>query len=56
MQRCCIVLCARTLVPVTARGMWLKLKFPKIQAWAESFSWSPNEWRLLRVMLHCGIR
>ena len=45
-----------TLVPGTERGMWLKLKFPKRQAWAENFGWQCDEGRWLRFMLHCGIR
>ena len=45
-----------TLVPGTASGVLLKLKFPKRQAWVDSLGWRLEERRWFRVMSHWGRR
>ena len=52
--RCSVVLWTRTRVPGGARGVWLKLKLPKVAAYAERLGWIREECRRFKVMSHCG--
>ena len=52
--RCLVVLWTRTRVPGEARGVRLKLKLPKLDAYAERFGWKCEERRIFKVMSHCG--
>ena len=52
--RCLVVWWTRTRVPGGARGVWLKLKFPKVAAYAERLGWRRDYLRIFKVMLHCG--
>ena len=52
--RCLVVLWKRTWVPGGARGVWLKLKLPKVAAYAEILGWQREDRRRFNVMLHCG--
>ena len=52
--RCLVVLWTRTPVPSGARGVWLKLKLPKIDAYAERLGWRREDFRRFSVMSHCG--
>ena len=37
-----------------ARGVWLKLKLPKVSAYAERLGWRQEERRIFKVISHCG--
>ena len=41
-------------MPGGARGVWLKLKFPKVDAYAEILGWRREDCRIFNVMSHCG--
>ena len=41
-------------MPGGARGVWLKLKLPKVAAYAEIFGWRLEERGIFKVMSHCG--
>ena len=52
--RCSVVSWMRTRVPGGARGVRLKLKFPKVAAYAERLGLQRKERRRFKVMSHCG--
>ena len=41
-------------MPGGARGVRLKLKLPKVAAYAERLGWQQEERRRFKVMSHCG--
>ena len=52
--RCLVVSCTRTRVPGGERGVWLKLKLPKVAAYDERLGWQREDRRRFNVMSHCG--
>ena len=52
--RCLVVSWMRTRVPGGARGVWLKLNFPRVATYAEILGWRREERRRFKVMSHCG--
>ena len=52
--RCLVVSWTRKRVPGGARGFRLKLKLPKLDAYAERLGWRGEERRIFKVMSHCG--
>ena len=54
--RCLVVSWTRTRVPGGARGvrLKLKLKLPKVAAYAERLGWRHEDCRRFNVMLRCG--
>ena len=51
--RCSVVSWTRTQVPGGARGVRLKLKLPKVAAYAERLGWRREERRRFKVMSYC---
>ena len=51
---CSVVLWTRTQVPGGARGVWLKLKLPKVAVYAERLGWRREDRRIFNMMSHCG--
>ena len=41
-------------MPAGARGVWLKLKLPKLAAYIERLGWQREDRRRFNVMSHCG--
>ena len=41
-------------MPGGARGVWLKLKFPKVATYDERLGWRRKDRNRFSVMLHCG--
>ena len=41
-------------MPGESRGVRLKLKLPKVAAYAERLGWRSEERRIFKVMAHCG--
>ena len=41
-------------MPGGSRGVWLKLKLPKVASYAERLGWRREDRRIFSVMLHCG--
>ena len=41
-------------MPGEAKGVQLKLKLPKVDAYAERYGWRREERRIFKVMSHCG--
>ena len=52
--RCSVVLLTRTWMPGGARGVWLKLKFPKVAADAERLGWRREDPSIFNLMSHFG--
>ena len=52
--RCLVVSWKRTRVPGGARGVWLKLKFLNVAAYAEILGWRCEDCKRFNVMSHCG--
>ena len=52
--RCSVVSWTSTRVPGEERGVWLKLKLPKVAAYAERLGWWREERRRFKLMSHCG--
>ena len=52
--RCMVVSWTRTQVTGGARGVWFKLKLPKVAAYAERLGWRREDRRIFNVMSHCG--
>ena len=50
---CLVVSWTRTLVPGWARELRLKLKLPKVAAYAERLVWRHEDCRRFNVMSHC---
>ena len=51
---CLVVSWKRTRVPGGTRGVRLKLKLPKVAAYAERLGWRREDRRRFSVMSHCG--
>ena len=52
--RCLVFSWTRTRVPGGAREVRLKLKLPKVAAYAEIFGWRREDRRRFNMMSHCG--
>ena len=51
---CLVFLWTMTWVPGGTRGVRLKLKLPKVAAYAERLGWQREDRRRFNVMSHCG--
>ena len=51
---CLVVSWTRTQVPGWARGVRLKLKLPKVAAYAEILGWQCEDRRRFKLISHCG--